>query len=177
MKKILLILVVFSCNHIQTYGQQGSSPDSLALRAMQKLNWLKGNWSGDGWVDSKGERMLFNQSQSVISKVKGTVLLIEGTGLNKSGANSTNESFSVISYDIHAHKYLMRTFKSDGRYVDANVEVKQDGTFIWSFQVAELSPVLRYTIKLIDKKWHEVGEFSINGTQWTKFYEMTLSKI
>ncbi len=177
MKKFLFLIAVLVCTNNNTFGQQGSSPDSLVVRAMQKLSWLKGNWTGDGWVNTKSEQILFSQSQSVLSKVKGAVIMIEATVLNKTVANVTNESLAVISYDMYSHKYLMRSFKSDGRYVDANVEVKPDGTFIWSFQVAELSPEMRYTIKLVNNKWYETGEFSINGTTWTKFYEMTLSKM
>lgn len=169
---ILFILISFS-----SYGQQEIKPDSLVVNAMNKIEWMLGNWSGDGWVDSRDDRKFYNQTESVYTKAKGTVILIEGLGISKENENVAHEAFAVLSYDAFSNKYLLRAFKSDGKYIDAKVNVEDDGTFIWGFKINEMSPELRYTLKLIDNKWFEVGEFSVNGTMWTKFFEMTLKRV
>lgn len=102
-------------------------------------------------------------------------MLIEGLGVNKDNKGIVHEAFAVLSYDQYALKYLMRAFKSDGKYVDAKVRVEADGTLIWGFKNDDM-PEVRYTIKLVDGKWFEIGEFSLSSEKWTKFYEMSLIK-
>lgn len=156
-------------------AQQQSNPDSYGLSAMGKLSWMEGTWTGNGWLDTRDDRQIFTQTETVTYKVKGTVMLFEGLGINQHDKSIKYESFSVVSYDVYGRKYLMRTFKSDGNYVDAKITVEDDGTLIWGFQHQDM-PEVRYTIKLVDNLWVEIAEFSLGGTNWTKFYEKKLKK-
>jgi len=167
---IFLFLLPFLVN-----AQMGSTPDSVVLHKMKKLDWLRGEWTGEGWITIKGEQHFFEQEESISTKAKGTVMLIEGVGRDKITASLVHEAFAVLSYDMMGGKYLMRAFKSDGRYIDARVSVGDDGTLVWGFQI-DLNPEIRYTIKEEEGQWHETGEFSLSGTKWTKFYEMRLRR-
>ncbi len=171
---LVLIILLFSVS-ISLKAQQPTITDSVTLKSMGKLQWLEGNWSGEGWVDSRDARHFFNQTESIQTKVKGTVMLIEGLGVDKENAKIKHEAFAVISYDIFARKYLMRAFKSDGKYIDANIDVEEDGTLVWGFKIGD-APEVRYTIKKLNETWIEVGEYSLGAGKWTKFYEMTLNK-
>ncbi|TAH40358.1 MAG: hypothetical protein EYC69_11135 [Bacteroidetes bacterium] len=171
---LLLIILLFSVS-LSGKAQQSTITDSLAIKALGKLQWLEGNWSGEGWVDSRDARHFFNQTESIRTKVKGTVMLIEGLGIDKANAEIKHEAFAVVSYDIFARKYLMRAFKSDGKYVDAKINVEDDGTLVWGFKIDD-APEVRYTIKKVNEKWVEIGEFNLGAGKWTKFYEMTLNK-
>ncbi len=167
---VLLLLLPFLVN-----AQVTSVPDSLVLHKMKKLDWLKGEWSGEGWISINGEQHFFEQEEIISVKVKGTVFLIEGIGRDKVTSGLVHEAFAVLSYDMMAGKYLMRAFKSDGRYIDAKVSVSDDSTLVWGFQI-DLNPEIRYTIRQEEGQWRETGEFSLSGTKWTKFYEMRLRR-
>ena len=107
---LMLIILLFSVS-ISLKAQQPTITDSVALKSMGKLQWLEGNWSGEGWVDSRDARHFFNQTESIQTKVKGTVMLIEGLGIDKENAEIKHEAFAVMSYDIFSQKYLIRTIK------------------------------------------------------------------
>ena len=50
----------------------------------------------------------------------------------------------------------------------------KDGAFIWGFEDARMGH-LRYTIRLVDERWFEIGERSPDAKTWVKFFEMTLT--
>lgn len=85
-----------------------------------------------------------------------------------------HQAFAVISFDASSNAYLMRAFRADGNYIDANAEVDESGSFIWGFQVEHVGEV-RYTIKNENGKWVEKGEMNRNGS-WFPFFGMTLTK-
>ena len=49
-----------------------------------------------------------------------------------------------------------------------------DGGFEWGFRLEERGVTIRFTIRFDEKRWHEVGETSVDGRTWNKFLEMTL---
>ncbi len=174
MKTRLTVILLFLTSFC--FAQRGQTPDSLTLVAMDKINWLSGDWTGEGWIMIGTEKKLFSQEEHITHKAKGSVILIDGVGVNNDDKNIVHEAFAVISYDLFTGKYLMRAFKSDGKYVDANVKVEEDGTFIWGFSNPQ-TPEVRYTIRLLENKWNEIGEYRLEGGQWKKFYEMNLTKL
>ena len=147
---------------------------------MKKLNFLTGNWNGEGWIEMGPNRSTFKQTESVQSKLNGTVILVEGLGKGKLAGTGeegiVHNALATISYDSSAKKFLFRAFRADGNYVDANVTVG-DKSLIWGFRSPQGAEI-KYTIKLTDAgQWHEIGEFSMDGKQWRKFFEMTLQRV
>jgi hypothetical protein len=47
---------------------------------------------------------------------------------------------------------------------------------VWAFDVPGAGRI-RYTIRLDEQgRWHEVGDRSVDGQQWHRFFEMRLSR-
>jgi hypothetical protein len=162
-------------------GAQAPKPSANQLEQMKKLNFLVGEWRGEGWTEMvPGQRRTSPITEVVQSKLGGVVLLVEGLGKTKLAGQETetvtHNALGVLSYDEAAKKYRMRSFLADGRYVDAEGEFTEGG-FQWAFSP---SPALsiRYTVRLNERgEWFEIGEMSMNRGEWRRFHEMTLRKI
>jgi hypothetical protein len=60
--------------------------------------------------------------------------------------------------------------------VDAEATVG-DKSLIWSFRDPRAGQI-RFTIKLDEQgRWFEIGEISMDGKGWHKFFEMTLQRV
>ncbi|HMV46461.1 MAG TPA: hypothetical protein PLD20_15425 [Blastocatellia bacterium] len=148
---------------------------------MKKPAFLIGDWHGEGWIEmGPGKRSTFKQTETVQSKLNGTVLIVEGLGKGKIGNTGEegviHNALAVISYDAAAKKYQFRAFRADGNYIDAAATVG-DKQLVWGFRDPQRGTEIKYTIKLTDAgQWREVGEFSMDGKQWRQFFEMTLQR-
>src|SRR5262245_48612210 len=81
--------------------------------AMQKIAFMVGEWRGEGWIMmGAGERRTFTQSETVQSKIQGTLVQIEGLGKGKLGGKGeetiVHSAYAVVSYDAKAKQYLVR---------------------------------------------------------------------
>lgn len=175
MKNLLLILSFLCIIQESLIAQPVMTPDSATKEAMGKLAFLTGQWSGTGWIQMGRDKHFFNQSENVIQKVNQSVIVIDGLGTDSVTNQIIHQAFAVISYDRAAQKYLMRAYRGDGNYIDADAEVTQDGSFIWGFTHPQAGR-MKYTIRLTDGKWIEKGEMSRDNTTWFPFFEMTLAK-
>lgn len=148
---------------------------------MKKLNFLVGDWKGEGWIEmGPGGRSTFKQTETVLSKLNGTVILVEGVGKGKLASTGqegiVHNALAVISYDSRAKKYQFRAFRADGNFIDAEMTAEGNG-LVWGFREPQRNVEIKYTIKLTDSgQWNEVGEFSMDGKTWRKFFEMTLQR-
>jgi len=144
------------------------------MNAMEKLSFLEGNWTGKGWIQMGQEKHQFVQEETVTRKVNSTVLVIDGKGVNPETDQVIHLAFAVISFDAANDKYLMRAFRADGNYRDAEARVDPDGNFVWGFSIEQVGEV-RYTTSLEEDKWVETGEMNRGGT-WFPFFGMTLTR-
>jgi len=156
---------------------QAPSPTEQ-LEAISKLDWLIGNWKGEGWIEFRpGERRTFTQTEIVQRKAGGTVVTVEGHGITKNaGTNATVlDAFTVVSYDLRKKKYRWQSHTDKGHFTDTELTVGQR-TFQWAVDAGNFG-TMRYTMVLNDKgEWFEIGEVSRDGQPWRKFFEMTLTK-
>jgi hypothetical protein len=142
---------------------------------MKKIDFLVGNWVGDGWMEVQGQKTSFSSSEKVQSKLDGTILTIEGLHKSKTDGRIVHNAFAVISYDERANGYRFMSHLADGRFGDNKGSV-DNGTFIWQLEIPRGK--IQYKIKLNDKgEWSEVGEYSPDGTNWHQIFEMTLHKV
>lgn len=77
---------------------------------MSKLDYLVGQWRGEGWIlMGRNEHRTFRQNETVQSKVDGTVLVIDGLGKGiKAGEVAEpviHNAFAVISYNKDAKTF------------------------------------------------------------------------
>ena len=160
----------------------GQPPAPAAQReAMKKLDFLAGQWKGEGWMEfAPGQRRTFKGTEVVQSKLDGLLLAVEGLHRGRVGDKGeeavVHNAFALVSYDDKAKRYRFQAFTSRGNYEDAEAKVSE-GQLVWGMKVPQFGDV-RYTIKLDDKgRWFEIGEVSRDGKTWQQFFEMTLQRV
>ncbi|MBP6821054.1 MAG: hypothetical protein KA368_05900 [Acidobacteria bacterium] len=178
MKRLTLLL----CALLIPVAALAQSAGTSSAADMKKLDFMIGDWKGEGWIEmGPGGRKNFKQSESIQSKLNGTVAIIEGLGKSKlpdSGQEVVvHQALAVISFDSAAKKFQFRAFRADGKTIDAEMTAS-DQSLIWGFKDPQRNVEIKYTIKLTDAgQWNEVGEFSMDGKTWRKFFEMTLERV
>jgi hypothetical protein len=149
--------------------------------AMKKLDFLIGQWQGEGWMEiAPGQRRTFKGTEVVQSKLDGLLLAVEGLHHGPAGDKGkevvVHHAFGLVSYDDQAKRYRFQAFTSRGNYADAEAKVTE-GQLVWGMKVPQFGDV-RYTVKLDDKgRWFEIGEVSRDGKTWQQFFEMTLKRV
>lgn len=155
------------------FAQAPVSPDRPAiLAAIKELNFIVGDWEGEGWHLINGKRETSRVTESVRVMAGGTVLAIQGQGKDAEGM-VVHDAFAVVAYDAKAKEYKFRSFLSTGTTGEFKATVK-DGVLVW--EIPAERPI-RYTVKLDDKgRWFEIGEVNLGGQGRMRFFEMTLTK-
>ena len=159
---------------------QPPQPPVVQLAAMKKLDFLVGQWQGEGWMEfAPGQRRAFKGSEVVHSKLDGLLLGIDGIHRALVGAKGIetviHSAFGLLRYDEKAKQYRFQAFTTHGNYEDAEAKVT-DGQLVWGMVIPQFGEV-RYTIKLDDKgQWFEIGELIQDGKVARKFFEMTLKR-
>jgi hypothetical protein len=147
--------------------------------AMKKLDFLVGQWKGEGWVEfGPGQKRTFQGTEVVDRKLDGLLLAVEGLHRGRVGDKEVvvHNAFALVSYDDKAGRYRFQAFTGRGNYEDAEAKVSE-GQLVWGMKVPQFGEV-RYTIKLDDKgRWFETGEVSRDGKTWQQFFEMTLRRV
>lgn len=169
-----LILLVFgaAAATAQDFGAETQRAE------MKKLEMMVGRWEGTGWMQRGPNRETFRGGENIQRKLDGLALLVEGRFLNseKPGAPERviHETLAVLSYDPKATGYKFRTYLATGSSGSFDATLIEGG-WQWGFQFA--GGQVRYTIKMTNDTWFEIGEFSADGKTWTKNFEMTLKKV
>ena len=176
MKSLTLFFVGFVILVTPIFSQQPDTQDSTVFKAMAKIQPLSGEWSGNGWIQMGRDKRTFEQTEKVLQKANGTVIVIDGLGLDELSKKTVHEAFAVISYDLSNKKYLIRAFLANGNYIDADIRVEADGTIIWGYKHPQAGE-LKYTIKVANGKWDEKGEMNRDGTNWILIFQMNLDKV
>lgn len=159
-------------------------PDGKASReALKKLDFLAGKWTGDATFARGKDKQTIKQTEAVEYRLGGTVLLIEGKGTGKLPGQDKEgvvfNALAVVSHDAQSGKYSIKAYRAEGQSVDATLTLSDGGKgFVWGFKEPTRGTEVRYTMTLTDKgEWHEVGEYTLDGKAWTKFIEMTLTRV
>lgn len=94
---------------------------------MRKLDFLVGEWQGEGWITAAGgQRHTFKQTEHIQSKVGGHVLLIEGLGKSQAPGEAervVHNAFAVVSYDGTAKRWRFLAWRATGDALDAEATV------------------------------------------------------
>jgi hypothetical protein len=154
-------------------------PDGSANRAaIEKLSFMIGSWRGDAWqMQGPGNRVETRMHEVVTLGPGGAVLLVEGKGEipgeGGSDGRVVHHAFGIISFDPGRNSYTLRSYLANGMLGDFDL-VPVEGGVMWSREVP--GGRIRYTAKYGNGEWHEIGEFSRDGTTWSKMMEMRLKK-
>lgn len=147
------------------------------ITEMKKLSYMAGQWKGSGWMEQRGgKRETFSGGETVQSKLNGLALLVEGKFDSDVGGKQTtiHETLAVLSFDERSKTYRFRTYLANGITGDQEAKLIEGG-WQWGFQFP--GGQVRYTIKVNNDEWHEVGEFSQDGQTWRQTFEMTLKRV
>jgi hypothetical protein len=166
MKRFVMILVVL-CSATFAYGAD----------EMSKLDWLAGEWKGEAsFRKGPGKPETIVQVEKVTPRAGGKVLLVEGLGRNAAG-EVVHDAIAFISWDAAKKTYRFIGHVAQQESVDTTLDMTAPNTFVWSL-VTPNGGTVRFTIRQTEKgEWHEVGEYSPDGTKWFKSFEMTLTKV
>ena len=154
-------------------------PDGSANKAaMEKLAFMIGSWKGDAWqMQGPGNRVDTRMHEVVTLGPGGAVLLVEGKGevpgVGGAEGRIVHHALGIISFDAGRNTYTLRSYLANGLHGDFEL-VPVDGGVMWSREVP--GGRIRYTAKYGNGEWHEIGEFSRDGTSWVKMMEMRLKK-
>jgi hypothetical protein len=138
---------------------------------------MEGVWKGNGWVLNGETKQFFEETETVTTKLSGTVLQIEafGVALNNK-TNIINDALGLLLYNTEKHEYELHIYQSDGSRMIANVKLNNTNEMEWSSTISATLKV-RYNIKVVGTKWFEAGFKSTDGgVSWKQNFEMTLFK-
>ncbi|MEO1135161.1 MAG: hypothetical protein AAFW68_00960 [Pseudomonadota bacterium] len=139
---------------------QTQTPAPMVREAMEKLDWMVGDWRGEGWRVMPGGREEFQVDEKVRHELGGLIILVHGQGWSVAEDGSKVEghkAFGVFSYDAYAQSYHFDAFVKEG-YQTRNRPDVGDNSFRWSHPAGP-GAEMRYYARLTDAgEWLETGE-------------------
>jgi len=176
--RFIFVLLVAAGATLPSLRGQAPMPDGSASRAaMKRLDFLVGHWRGEGWMTrGAGERVQTTMTETVQPKLGGTVLHIEGLGMvpaeGGAPARTVHNALAIVSLDPQGG-YVLRSYIATGQSGDF-VLTPIDGGVVWSRDVG--TGKIRNTARIANGEWHEVGEYSRDGTTWIPIMEIHLRR-
>lgn len=153
------------------------APDPAAAQAaIARLDFMVGRWRGEAWQQRGSERVQTQMLEVVERKLGGAVLLIEGRGsipVPAAEDRVVHHALGVISFDPRSGTYTLRSYLATGQSGDF-VLTLVDGGVTWTREVP--GGRIRNTARYTGDEWHEVGEFSRDGSNWTQVMELRLRR-
>lgn len=147
---------------------------------MKKLGFLVGKWQGEGWIQQGSKRETFALTEEVQLKLGGLAILLEGIGKSKNAEAAgkiVHHVMAVVSVDPAGSNFLWRMYTKDGFSLDVPARLTGEKSVECRVTLPQGGSI-RYTIKLDSQdKWTEAGEFSPDGTNWIKNFEMTMQRV
>ncbi len=145
-------------------AQMGGDPE-LHRDALRRLAFLAGQWEGDGWFVTREGRRDIRQYEDVRYELDGTILLIEGTARERTGAEVGAvifNAFAVVSWSQEGG-YRMHSYLWNGLQGERELTVGAQG-FSWQQQTPG-GPV-EYVMNVTPEgDWHEVGTLTRGGQE------------
>src|SRR5262245_56016062 len=93
------------------------SHDARIPAEMRKLDFMVGEWQGEGWVEfGSGQRRTSKVKEVAQSKAGGQALMLEGLGKAKLASKDeeivVHDAFAIIWYDSQAKRFKMQAFRA-----------------------------------------------------------------
>ncbi len=159
-------------------AQPHQPPAPVVKEAMAKLNWIVGEWRGEGWRTGPEGRETFQVAEQVDSELEGMLIVFHGRGWSI-GADGEeipgHKAFGVLSYDAYGKTYRFDAFVKEGYQSRTEPEVGEN-EYRWSHPAGP-GARMRYHARLTDAgEWLETGERCVEET-CTQFLEMTLKRV
>jgi len=174
MKNLLILAACWLGLHISTLAQH----ENVVKEKMSVFTSWLGQWKGEGWMQrGPGAAGKSSVDEKIEFKLNNSLLVIEGIGkaVNEAGVETTvHHAYGVLSFDPFTNAYKFKTYLADGRSSDAWFTITAENQYQWGFDTPQGK--IKYSITLAGNTWKEIGEFSRDGNQWMKFFDMSLNK-
>lgn len=175
-KRTALLCLLFA----SAVQAQPPQVDTAAIRsAMAPLVRMAGCWTGDGAMRTgPGPARPARGVEWIEPRLDGTLVTVQGRfralGPDQALGPVIHSAFATIVTD-GAGGFRFTAFLSNG--LNADMRGRLEGSrFSWS-PPAVAGRQTRYIADWsVENRWHEVGEFSMDGTNWVRFMEMTLHR-
>lgn len=169
---ITLVALLLISTLTSTFSQSASQKIDSTLSPVSQL---AGQWSGSGWLRTRsGQRVEFNQTESIEFKLDGQIMTVNGIGKDKNTGKKSFEAFGILSYNKQKSKYVFDAYTAEGQHTLADVALSKN-KFDWWFDVPN-GGTIKYSITFDDHSWSEDGNYSPDGNQWYPFFHMDLTK-
>ncbi|MCG8577420.1 MAG: hypothetical protein MI810_21240 [Flavobacteriales bacterium] len=181
--KFIALIVALCINAICVGQSTDDQSDTLqALKSIEDLSFMEGNWSGTGWIMIARERKTFVQTESIEARPFENILVVEGLGYDDDSSliekRIIHSAFGVISFNEEIGCLTMLSFSTTGGKMENEIVLTGDKKLEWSFK-NENGMEIRFREDFSKEGyWLEVGEYSFDGgEEWVPFFEMTLKRI
>jgi hypothetical protein len=142
--------------------------------AMKKLQFLLGEWKGQGWIRQRDGVHRFEQKETVKAAEKGTALTVVGRGTAKDQPEKVVHQAQGVLRQSGKDTFVMTTRSPQGEIVEAPVKIEGQ-TVTWGFENPHAGKI-RFTLTVDKDTWVEKGEVSRDAVNWNTFLEMTLQR-
>ena len=118
-------------------------PAPAGPKAGESFAFLTGRWSGEGWIQMGPERHAFRQTERVAPMLDGSIMTIEGKGVDPADPKVVHHhAFAILSWNPEAQRYDFRSYAGGraGRWRPVGPALR-DGTvniFITSYAVISM---------------------------------------
>lgn len=174
-----LLLALCLSQPLMAIAQMPDFKRDEQLAEMKKLAWMVGEWRGTGSMQmGPGPAMTSQVHERIESKLDGLAIHVEGIGMAKDAAGKetkVHHALATISWSPECKCYRFPAHTMHGSFVNAEMRIV-DNTVVWGFKTGPME--IRYTIRQTDKgQWNEVGDRSMDGKTWQRFFEMNLDRV
>lgn len=174
MKKSLVAAFVVAA--APALAQVPGDPSALIAAqrdAMAPLKYMDGVWRGTAWtLRPSGEKHVITQTERIGPFLDGSLKVIEGRGYDEAGNVSFN-ALGIVSFDPGKRAYSIRSYAL-GHMGDFVMTPNADG---YTWEIPSGPATIRYTARVKDGTWLEIGERLVPGSAPAKFFEMTLKRV
>ena len=147
-----------------------------STHTIEALSFLNGTWEGNGWIrQGPSAPQNFNSQEVVETKAGDRVLTITGRHTAADTGRLVHDAFAVVSPGASAQSYRMQSYLASGQPGDFQAHLEQ-GAFIWE-STDPRGGKIRFTIRVANDEWKEVGEYSSDGAKWHEFFGMSLKRV
>jgi hypothetical protein len=169
-------LFVGLCFCSVAWQMQGVWAAEAQPASLDALAFLCGHWEGAGWIQQRSPvAEKFRSTEVVEFKAGGRILSITGKHRSSATGEVRHDAFAIISPATDGSGYRFTSFLATGESGEFAGRL-ENGAFIWEMNVPNGAKI-RYTIRVVENEWREVGHYSTDGVQWREFFGMTLKRV
>lgn len=173
MKSFLRTLSCCVVLYVAWAGPALAQPSPERAAAMKKLSFMSGVWAGPATgTSADGTTYSVHQTERMGPMLGGDVIVLEGRGYMADGTVGFN-ALGIVSWDATAKKYELRSY-AQGYAGTFELTLTESG-YVWTIPMGPAS--MRYTAKVVDGTWNEIGEYVAAGQPPAKVFEMNLKRV